>query len=476
LSPAQIDQLVAPIALYPDPLLAQIFPATTYPQDLQDAQRWLQANPNPSEDAIDAQPWDPSVKALVHYPQVLKMLTDQMDITEALGAAFTGQQQDVLDSVQRLRGQAVASQSLQSTPQQQVLTDGGAVRIEPTSPDVVYVPVYDPAVVYYETVPITYFDPYPLGFWCDFDFDWGRRCVLVGDGWYRRWRHPRDWDRRLADRERDRQRFERQGGHWREADGRPAVWRRDNNKRAPRISPQVAQRLRPDREVGRGNGNGRGGVNNRGGNQASVQRQLQERAQQQDRALRSAQGHGQMQQGRQGDGRNTLPRRPNQEQPARQGQVPHIAQQQQQGHQGTGQRRSAEEAARQRDEVVRSLEQGHGGQQRMAQQPWRGVPQENSRRGQVSNPGLPYRPQGGPYESRAIQAPRAPVVRAPQGGQRDGGARIEAREAPQASGRGGGDGGGRAMGGGGGGGRGGGGDGGGGHGGGMGGDRDSGHH
>ena len=101
LSPDQLDHLLGPIALYPDPLLSLIFPAATYPQQVQDAEHWLASTPNPTEAAIAAQNWDNSIKGLVHYPRVLKMMNDQIDWTQAVGAAFLNQQPDVLASVQR---------------------------------------------------------------------------------------------------------------------------------------------------------------------------------------------------------------------------------------------------------------------------------------------------------------------------------------------------------------------------------------
>ena len=118
----QIDQLLGPIALYPDPLLSLIFPAATYPQDVAVAEQWLAATPSPTEADIAAQSWDASIKGLVHYPTVLAMMSGQIDWTQAVGAAFVNQQKDVLNSVQRLRAQAQAAQNLQTTSQEQVLT------------------------------------------------------------------------------------------------------------------------------------------------------------------------------------------------------------------------------------------------------------------------------------------------------------------------------------------------------------------
>jgi hypothetical protein len=162
-SQAQIDQLVAPIALYPDPLLTQLLMASTYPLEVVEAARWSHENSSVTgqalETAMQAQSWDPSVKALAAVPQTLQMMSDKLDWTEQLGDAFLAQQQDVLAAVQTLRAEAQAAGNLQSTPQQVVMTAappaGGIAEgtprpivIEPINADVYYVPVYNPAVVY----------------------------------------------------------------------------------------------------------------------------------------------------------------------------------------------------------------------------------------------------------------------------------------------------------------------------------------
>src|ERR1700736_3498202 len=126
LTEGQLEQLVAPIALYPDPLLTQILMASTYPLEVVEAARWSQANPavkgTALEDAMQAQPWDPSVKALAAVPQTLEMMSAKLDWTEQLGDAFLAQQQDVLDAVQKLRAEAQSAGNLQSTPHQLVTT------------------------------------------------------------------------------------------------------------------------------------------------------------------------------------------------------------------------------------------------------------------------------------------------------------------------------------------------------------------
>ena len=178
LSQGQLDQLVAPIALYPDPLLTQVLMASTYPLEVVEAARWSHDNPgvngNALQDAMQAQTWDPSVKALTAVPQTLQMMSDKLDWTQQLGDAFLAQQQDVMDAVQALRAQAQAAGNLQSTPQQRVTTAPApqgagstslqqAIVIEPTNPDVYYVPVYNPAVAYgnwdYPAYPPFYWSP-----------------------------------------------------------------------------------------------------------------------------------------------------------------------------------------------------------------------------------------------------------------------------------------------------------------------------
>ncbi|HYM31218.1 MAG TPA: DUF3300 domain-containing protein [Candidatus Cybelea sp.] len=173
-APAQLDQLLAPIALYPDQLLGQILMASTYPLEVVQADRWVK-DPNNARlrgDQLSAalQPidWDPSVKSLVPFPQVLAMMDQRLDWTQKLGDAFLAQQADVMDSVQRLRQQAQAAGNLRSTPQETVTPSGQTIFIQPANPEVVYVPVYDPAVVYgtwlYPAYPPIYIPP-PPGFY-----------------------------------------------------------------------------------------------------------------------------------------------------------------------------------------------------------------------------------------------------------------------------------------------------------------------
>jgi hypothetical protein len=155
-APQQLDNLVAPIALYPDPLLGQVLAATTYPVELVEAQQWLQANSNlhgiQLTDAARQQNWDASVAALVAMPDVLTKLNQDIHWTTDLGNAFLAQPADVMAAVQRLRARAEANGKLQSNQQETVTTDtqGGqqAIEIQPADPQVIYVPVYDPMYVW----------------------------------------------------------------------------------------------------------------------------------------------------------------------------------------------------------------------------------------------------------------------------------------------------------------------------------------
>jgi Protein of unknown function (DUF3300) len=184
LSKAQLEQLVAPIALHPDPLLSQMLMASTYPTEVVQAARWAKEHPGVSgtalEDAMQKQPWDPSVKALAAVPQALQMMSDKLDWTQQLGDAFLGQQEELLAAVQRLRQRAEAAGHLKSSGQQTVKTvqaptgpgtpTGPAttpmIAIEPANPEYLSVPVYDPRVVYGDW-PYPEYEPYywyPAGF------------------------------------------------------------------------------------------------------------------------------------------------------------------------------------------------------------------------------------------------------------------------------------------------------------------------
>src|SRR5208337_3655182 len=152
IGPQELDQMLAPIALYPDSLLAQVLIAATYPDQVTEADRWMKANPNLKgdalNDALDKMDWDLSVKALAPFPQVLDMMAKESAWTQRLGDAFLAQQVDVMDAIQRLRQKAQAAGTLQTTEQQKVVVKGEAIEIEPVNPEVVYVPRYDPVVAY----------------------------------------------------------------------------------------------------------------------------------------------------------------------------------------------------------------------------------------------------------------------------------------------------------------------------------------
>src|SRR5262245_17913319 len=148
-SAAQLDKLVAPIALYPDPLVAQILPASTYPVQVVEAARDLADGGRPNDQA--ASQWDPSVQALLSYPTVLKMMSDKINWTTQLGQAVAANQGDVMQAVQRVRRQAQAAGNLKSNDKQVVNTQGSGdtstIIIEPASPEYIYVPQYDPVAV-----------------------------------------------------------------------------------------------------------------------------------------------------------------------------------------------------------------------------------------------------------------------------------------------------------------------------------------
>jgi hypothetical protein len=215
LSDGELDALLAPIALYPDALLSKILIASTFPDQVRDAAAWQKANPNLTdgalEGALSGRSWNDNIKALAHIPGVLAMMNDQRDWSYALGGVFVSQQDDVMASVQRLRRQAQAAGTLQSTTQQQVVTQGDSIVIQPTQPSMVYVPYYNPTVVYgswlYPTYP-PYYWAAPAGaafagglawgagfaisaaIWSN-AFDWHNHNVWYGGGWYAHggWNH-----------------------------------------------------------------------------------------------------------------------------------------------------------------------------------------------------------------------------------------------------------------------------------------------
>jgi Protein of unknown function (DUF3300)/Chaperone of endosialidase len=202
---AQLDQLVAPIALYPDPLLAQVLMASTYPLEVVQADRFAKANKkfkgDKLKEALAKQDWDASVKELVSTPAVLAMMSDKLDWTQTLGDAVLAQQADVMDAIQRLRAKAQANGKLETTKQQTVTVrqeaDQAVIEIEPASPDAVYVPYYDPAVVYgewsYPEYPPYYYPPpagYIVGGAIATGLAWGTAYAIGREIW-----DDIDWDR-----------------------------------------------------------------------------------------------------------------------------------------------------------------------------------------------------------------------------------------------------------------------------------------
>src|SRR5258707_14080547 len=203
----QLQQLAAPIALYPDPLIGQILAAATYPTEVVDAQKWMHQHKDLQGDAlakeVDKQPWDPSVKALTQFPAVLANTNRNLAWTSELGDAYVNQQPDLTQAIQTMRQRAKQAGNLNTTPQQKVKSDGKTIVIEPASPDLVYVPQYDPWLVYgapmaffpgWYSYPGLYLDGPGIGFglgfgvglyggfgwgWHNWGFDWhhGGRAI-----------------------------------------------------------------------------------------------------------------------------------------------------------------------------------------------------------------------------------------------------------------------------------------------------------
>jgi len=190
----ELDQMLAPIALYPDALLSQVLMAATYPDEVNEAARWSRANPGLQGDdavrAVQNEDWDPSVKSLVAFPQILQRMGEMPDWARSLGDAFLLQEPQVMDTVQQLRRRAQAAGNLQSNEQMYVQQQGQAIVLQPALPQYVYVPYYDPLVVYgpwwWPAYRPVYWAPWPrqsavrisFGFFFG-NFDWHRRHVRV---------------------------------------------------------------------------------------------------------------------------------------------------------------------------------------------------------------------------------------------------------------------------------------------------------
>jgi hypothetical protein len=194
-SDEELDEMLAPVALYPDPLLAQMIPAATFFDQLEQAQQTL--NGKSDDDLIADQSWEVSVKSVAHYPQVLQMMVENQDRTIAIGQAYVTQPQDVSKSIQRLRGQAKDAGNLVTNKQQQVVTEGEAIKIVPAEPQVIYVPQYNPEVVYVDNGPstgevvaataISFGVGLAIGAWLNNDYDYYGRGIYYhgwnGGGW-----------------------------------------------------------------------------------------------------------------------------------------------------------------------------------------------------------------------------------------------------------------------------------------------------
>lgn len=257
-SDAALDQLLAPIALYPDQLLGQILMASTYPLEVVQAARWVGQPQNAAlrgdrlAAALQPIDWDPSVKALVPFPQILTMMDQHLDWMQNLGDAFIGQQADVMESVQRLRRQAAAAGNLNSTPQQTVTMVGPDYVVQPANPTVIYVPVYNPNYVYgawlYPLYPPFYFPPPPRFLvgpvYHDVGFSIGVAIIRILWGWD-------SWDWRHHRLHIDRDRYNAINRYFIDHDRRPRLtqdtWRHDAYHRRGVVyrDSAVQQRFRP---------------------------------------------------------------------------------------------------------------------------------------------------------------------------------------------------------------------------------------
>jgi len=212
LSDAQLDQILGPIALYPDPLIAEILPASTFPTQIVLADRYIVGGGDPNQ--LAQQPWDASVQAVARYPDVLKWLDTNLDQTTELGQAFLNQQPEVMASIQRLRATASKLGNLQTTAQQQVTNDGSDIEIDPADSQQMYVPIYQPDQVYDDEADgspyITFGIGYPFGYWMDNDFDWGNGNLIY---WNQGYSRPSNWWR---------------GSRGQRNNGNTSVWHRSN--------------------------------------------------------------------------------------------------------------------------------------------------------------------------------------------------------------------------------------------------------
>ena len=197
-SAEELEQLLAPVALYPDALIAIILPATVAATDIVLAARHLRDFPG-DRSQIEHRAWDESVKSLTHYPDVLKWMDENLPWTKQVGEAFALQPADVMQAIQRLRARARTNGTLVDTPQQQVIAEPDVIRIVPAQPEVIYVPRYEPEVlfvpqpIYYTTPVLSFAVGARVGSWLAYECDWRRKSIWVGDR-HRSWR-GHDWRR-----------------------------------------------------------------------------------------------------------------------------------------------------------------------------------------------------------------------------------------------------------------------------------------
>ena len=200
LSAEQLDELLGPIALYPDALIAIMLPASTAPSEIVLAARYLQAGRN--SQPIENQPWEDSVRALAHYPDTIRWMDENLAWTKQLGEIFLAQPDDAMTAIQRLRARALAAGHLFSNAQHQVVTEGGLISILPAQPHVIYAPYYSPQIVYFSRVGYSSFDApflsfgsgFSSGWWLAYHLDWGQRRIWVVDqqARQRHWQEHRD--------------------------------------------------------------------------------------------------------------------------------------------------------------------------------------------------------------------------------------------------------------------------------------------
>jgi hypothetical protein len=182
----QLDDLLGPIALYPDALIGLILPASTSPTEIVLAARFLKMGNAPSR--ADSEPWDDSVRALARYPDTVRWMDENLAWTKQLGEAFLAQPDDVMNAIQRLRARALAAGNLFSTPQQQVVSEGGYIRILPAQPEVIFAPYYNPQLVYlarpsyppWDAPLLAFGAGFSGGWWLAYNLDWPARRI-VGD-------------------------------------------------------------------------------------------------------------------------------------------------------------------------------------------------------------------------------------------------------------------------------------------------------